>query len=100
MRYPSTPAPALFTLPPNTGLLQAQRLATLFPKTVKDVVGNFREDLVVHMSGRITDLENFSIVLATLTHKEQCSVGRRLGWLNILNPHYPDRFVSRLPQQK
>lgn len=62
-----------------------------FTEEAGGVVGNPREDLVVHMFSRLTDLDNFWVVLATLSPKGQRSIGRRLGWLNVLSPHHPDR---------
>ncbi|CAN0538490.1 unnamed protein product, partial [Ectocarpus sp. 12 AP-2014] len=45
----------------------------------------------VELFGRVTDVENFCIVLAMLGRDAQLSAGRRLGWLNALNPHEIDR---------
>lgn len=71
--------------------MQARILVSVFPERAKGVTSNPREDLVVELFGRVTDVDNFSIVLATLGGEAQLSVGRRLGWLNILNTHYVDR---------
>lgn len=71
--------------------LQGKALASMFPETVKGIVGSPREDLVVQLFGRVVDIDNFSTVLAVLSADGQLSVGRRLGWLNLLNPHHPDR---------
>lgn len=56
------------------------------------MTGNPREDLVVELFGRVTDIENFCAVLATLGLDTQLSAGRRIGWLNALNPHEIDRY--------
>jgi len=70
---------------------QARILANAFPERAKGIAGNPREDLAVELFGRVTDAENFSAVLGTLGAGAQLSAGRRLGWLNILNPHQIDR---------
>ncbi|CAM9662920.1 unnamed protein product [Hapterophycus canaliculatus] len=70
---------------------QARILASVFPERVNGMTGNPREDLTVELFGRVTDLDNFSTVLEKLSGNAQLSVGRRLGWLNILNPHQVDR---------
>eukprot|EP00752_Nemacystus_decipiens_P012656 g11210.t1 len=70
---------------------QAKILASIFPERAKGITTNPREDLVVELFGRVTDVDNFSVVLGTLDGEAQLSVGRRLGWLNVLNPHQIDR---------
>ncbi|CAM9304799.1 unnamed protein product [Scytosiphon promiscuus] len=70
---------------------QARTLASVFPERAKGMTGNPREDLTVELFGRVIDLDNFSAVLETLGGDAQLSVGRRLGWLNVLNPHQVDR---------
>lgn len=74
--------------------MQAQILAKAFPERAKGVTSNPREDLVVEMFGRVTDVDNFSAVLSTLGGEAQLSAGRRMGWLNVLNPHEIDRWGS------
>ncbi len=74
---------------------QARALANAFPERAKGIAANPREDLAVELFGRVTDAENFSAVLATLNADAQLSAGRRLGWLNILNPHQIDRCGGR-----
>lgn len=71
--------------------MQARILASVFPERAKGITSNPREDLVVELFGRVTDVDNFYVVLATLGRDAQPSVGRRLGWLNALNPHHMDR---------
>ncbi|CAM9265396.1 unnamed protein product [Ectocarpus sp. 8 AP-2014] len=70
---------------------QARVLAGVFPERAKGTTGNPREDLVVELFGRVTDIDKFCTVLATLGRDAQLSAGRRLGWLNGLNPHEIDR---------
>ncbi|CBJ26842.1 Hypothetical leucine rich repeat protein [Ectocarpus siliculosus] len=70
---------------------QARVLAGVFPERAKGTTGNPREDLVVELFGRVTDIDKFCTVLATLGRDAQLSAGRRLGWLNALNPHDIDR---------
>eukprot|EP00903_Cladosiphon_okamuranus_P018800 g17294.t1 len=70
---------------------QARILASVFPERAKVTTSNPREDLVVELFGRVTDVDNFCVVLSTLGGEAQLSVGRRLGWLNVLNPHQVDR---------
>lgn len=65
----------------------------MFPERVSGIVGSLREDLVAAMFGRITDLDNFFVVLETLSRDGQLSAARRLGCLNMLNPHHADRYV-------
>lgn len=71
--------------------MQAKVLARVFPERAKGITSNPREDLVVELFGRVTDIDNFPVVLATLGEEAQLSVGRRLGWLNVLNPLQVDR---------
>lgn len=71
---------------------QARVLASTFPTQFKGGTGNPREDLVVALFGRVADLDNFCTVLQTLEAEAQLSVGNRLGWLNVLNPHHADRY--------
>ncbi|CAN0306073.1 unnamed protein product, partial [Discosporangium mesarthrocarpum] len=68
---------------------QARELSLFFPLKLKG--GCFREDIVVHLFSRITDLDNFYLVLDTLGQEGALSVANRLGWLNIFNPHFADR---------
>ena len=70
---------------------QASSLARKFPPRVKGITGSPREDLVVEVFGRVTDIDLFCVVLDTLDGAGQLSVGRRLGWLNALNPYHADR---------
>lgn len=72
--------------------MQASILASTFPARVKGIAGSPREDLVVGLFGRVTDVDLFCDVLDTLDKAGQLSVGRRLGWLNALNPHHADRY--------
>ncbi|CAM9285636.1 unnamed protein product [Ectocarpus sp. 4 AP-2014] len=73
---------------------QARVLAGAFPERAKGTTGNPREDLVVELFGRVTDIENYCTVLAMLGRDAQLSTGRRLGWLNALNPHEIDRSLD------
>ncbi|KDO32962.1 hypothetical protein SPRG_02654 [Saprolegnia parasitica CBS 223.65] len=43
---------------------------------------------------RIIDLENFATILDALSLPEQKEVARSLGWLNIMNPKFPDRYYE------
>lgn len=81
----------------SPNMQKARILASVFPERAKGMAGNPREDLTVELFGRVADLDNFSAVLGTLGGDAQLSVGRRLGWLNVLNPHQVDRCW---PQRK
>ncbi|CAM9962581.1 unnamed protein product, partial [Choristocarpus tenellus] len=57
---------------------QARELALLFPLKLNNVL--LREDVVVHLFSRVTDLENFHLPLETLGEDGVLSVANRLGW--------------------
>lgn len=73
---------------------KARELAESFPEAAEGSVGNPREDLVVYMFSRVTDLENFWKVLDTVGEDRELPVVQRLGWLNVLNPQFADRCRS------
>ncbi|CAK4070843.1 unnamed protein product [Aphanomyces euteiches] len=43
---------------------------------------------------RIIDIENFMQIFDTLTFPEKAECAYFLGWLNILNPQFPDRYYE------
>lgn len=70
---------------------------SIFPDRIKGIgaameAASPREDIAVAMFGRVTDLDNFYLVVETLGEDGRISIARRLGYLNMLNPHYADRF--------
>ncbi|KAG7396604.1 NLR, CARD domain-containing protein 3 [Phytophthora boehmeriae] len=53
-----------------------------------------RCDLVCTIFDRVTDLQNFSGVLAALTDDEAAQALYRLGMLNVLTPLWPDNYYE------
>jgi hypothetical protein len=55
--------------------------------------GTYRVELIIYLFGRIVDLHNFDLVIATLSPFEVACLYCRLGILNIFNPMKPEGCI-------